>query len=351
MPRWPKRVCLDPCFRGMPQPMTGRDEIRTVWVVTDGKVGDIAQTCGVTDALGLEPQIRKIHPRAPWSWLAPRGPIDPREDFDRPDSPLKPPFPDLVVASGRRTVPYIRRIRALSPETFTVFLKDPRTGPDTAHLIWVPEHDPLRGETVVVTLTSPHRCGPDLMAAARARAYDLMPDLGGVRIGVILGGNSVNHKWPQGVIEDFVSRLSRLKAEGRSFYVTPSRRTPSALTRAVKEALEGSPHHVWDGVSENPYLSILAICDHFVVTADSVNMIGEALLTGKPVHTFEPHGGHPKFTHFLNALRDRGAIVPLDGELHEARYAPIDAIATIAGEIRRRYALWKAERTGAAQGR
>lgn len=322
--------------------------IRTAWALTDGKAGDLAQICGITDALGLEPEIRRVTPRAPWAWvmptrLLPRWGLDPREDYQQPHSPIAPPFPDLVVASGRRTVAYVHRIRELSPQTYTVILKDPRTGPDTAHFIWVPEHDELRGENVFVTLTSPHRCSQARIEAARAEAPRLLPAQPAPRVAVMLGGNSVHHKWSPGVIRDFADRLRQMAQTGASFMVTPSRRTPPALLQAVKEALDGADAHIWDGTGENPYLAMLATADHLVVTADSVNMIGEALITGKPVYVFEPRGRHPKFRHFLDELHAAGAILPFDGRLQEARYAPIDATTTIASEIKRRYALWKEE--------
>lgn len=65
----------------------------TVWVLTDGKAGDEGQCIGVAERLGVVPEIRRVKPRKPWSWLMPRGPIDPREAPDRPGSPLSPPSP------------------------------------------------------------------------------------------------------------------------------------------------------------------------------------------------------------------------------------------------------------------
>ena len=143
--------------------------LKTAWIVTDGKAGDELQCLGVTDALHLKPEIKRVAPRKPWVWLAPWGPMDPREHPDTPGSILAPPFPDLVVASGRRAIPALRAIkRASQGKTFTVCLKDPRTGADTADLIWVPEHDRLRGPNVLVTLTSPHRLQMAAIQAARA---------------------------------------------------------------------------------------------------------------------------------------------------------------------------------------
>ena len=84
----------------------------TCWVLTDGKAGDEVQCLGVAEELGLTPEIRRVAPRAPFVWLMPWGPIDPREAPARPGSPIAPPFPDILIASGRRTVPYLRARQA-----------------------------------------------------------------------------------------------------------------------------------------------------------------------------------------------------------------------------------------------
>ena len=141
----------------------------TTWILTDGKIGDEQNCFGVARALGVKPDVRRIAPRLPFSWLMPFGPIDPREAPGRPDGPLAGSLPDLLLASGRRSVPYVRAIKKASGgRTFTVILKDPRTGPSVADLIWVPEYDRLRGPNVIVTLTSPHPVSHEALAAARA---------------------------------------------------------------------------------------------------------------------------------------------------------------------------------------
>ena len=98
-----------------------------LWVLTDGKAGDEQQCLGVAEALGGTVELRRVKPWAPFVWLMPYGPIDPFEAPGREGSPIAPPFPDVVIASGRRAVPYVRHVRRASRRrTFTVFLKDPR---------------------------------------------------------------------------------------------------------------------------------------------------------------------------------------------------------------------------------
>jgi hypothetical protein len=102
---------------------------RSLWILTDGKAGDVAQCVGVADTLNLPHEMRTVSPKPPYSWWMPFGPFPPADREDQPGSPLAPPFPDIAVASGRRAAAYLRRLKkASNGKTFTVFLKDPRSG-------------------------------------------------------------------------------------------------------------------------------------------------------------------------------------------------------------------------------
>ena len=80
-----------------------------------------------------------------------------------------------------------------------------------------------------------------------------------------------------------------------------------------------------------------AQADAIVVTGDSVNMVGEACATGAPVHVYEPSGGSPKITRFIDRLIDAGAVRRWSGKLEEWSYQPVDATREIAEEAARRY--------------
>ncbi|PJI55659.1 nucleoside-diphosphate sugar epimerase, partial [Methylobacterium radiotolerans] len=49
------------------------------WIVTDGKAGDENQCVGIAETLGLDFEIRQVPASGPFGWMAPWGPIDPRE--------------------------------------------------------------------------------------------------------------------------------------------------------------------------------------------------------------------------------------------------------------------------------
>lgn len=314
------------------------------WVLTDGKAGDLAQCLGVAERLDLQPRPCVVRPRAPWVWLMPlswRLPllaIDPAEAPGRTGSPLQPPWPDLVIASGRRAAPYLPAIkRASGGRTFTVFLKDPRTGAGIADFIWVPAHDRLRGENVLATLLSPHRITPESLAASRAAPPAPIAALKTPRVAVLIGGNSRDFRFTDGDIRRFWDALGRLAESGAAIMATASRRTPPELAEAARTRIEAGGGWFWDGTGDNPYRAMLANADGLVVTAESVNMVGEALSTGKPVAVFRPGGGSRKIDQFLRGLDDLGVIRPFSGALETYTYEPMDATSAIAVELSRRY--------------
>lgn len=308
--------------------------VAACWVLTDGKAGDEVQCLGVADALHLTPELRRVRPRRPFSWGMPWGPIDPWEGPGRPGSPIAPPYPDLLLASGRRAVPYVRLVkRASAGRTFTVILKDPRTGAASADLIWVPEHDRLRGPNVLATPTPPHRVSAERLARARAAGDPRLSRLPEPRVAVLVGGPSRHHRFTDEDGARLLSDLSGLAAAGAGLMVTASRRTPPGLRDALQNLACVHNGFFWDGSGENPYAAMLAIAAAVVVTADSHNMVGEAAATGAPILVFEPTGGHRKLSAFLDGLKRHGAVRPFAGRLEVFTYEPLDSTPVIAAAV------------------
>jgi len=307
---------------------------------------------GVAHELGLDPEMRRIEARPFFEFFAPWGPIDPRDNPAHPASPLHGPLPDIVFASGRTTVPYLRAIKQRSRgRTFTVFLQDPRIGTSAADLIWVPEHDRLRGPNVLVTLTSPHHMRPRVLEAARQNPDARLASLPRPRIGMVLGGPSGVHRFEARDRDALASLAVEILQSGQGLMVTPSRRTPADVLGAIQTAVaqSGFAQHafVWNGEGDNPYAQILAQAEALVVTADSVNMVGEAASTGAPVFIYEPTGGAAKMSGFIGKLVDAGALRllsdqrPADWSKERWSYPPVDATGLIAAEVVKRYRAFR----------
>ena len=310
-----------------------------VLVLGSGKIGHEVNALGVVEALGAPFELRRVEPRALFARLAPYGPVDPRDKPGVAGSIFPNPLPDVAIASGRVTVPYMRALKqAGGRRVFAIFLQDPRHARSEMDLIWAPEHDSLRGANVVTTLTSPHPFSPARIAAARAAPDRRLASLPGPRCAVVLGGpNGAQHFTPADV-ERMGEAIRTIVAQGFSVMATPSRRTPPEFLEAVRVGLGAAPGFVWDGLGENPYLALLALADAVLVTGDSANMVGEATATGSPVHIFEPSGGESKKrAGTIDALVRIGAARRFEGRLERFSYAPIDSSGVIAREIARRF--------------
>lgn len=300
------------------------------WVLTNGMAGFETQALGIAEALGLVPQVKRVSPGAPYRWLAPHGPAAPAPG-------IAPPWPDLLIASGRQSIPYARMIRRKSRgRTLTVILQDPRVSPRHFDLVWAPAHDRLEGPNVLSTLTSPHRLTRARLDTEAARIAAQVAHLPHPRLAVLLGGSNAVYTFSQDAAHRIGAQLAHLADHVHAgLMVTPSRRTGEAQTRIIRDHLEGKSAIVWDGTGENPYFGFLGQADAVVVTCDSVNMVGEAAFTGKPVYIIELEGGSAKFRRFLEGMYAQGAARPFVGQLESWEYAPLNATHEIADAIRR----------------
>jgi mitochondrial fission protein ELM1 len=311
------------------------------WVITSGMVGMDVQAQGVAEALGLAYEMKRVEPKGIWKFAAPWGPVAPSERFGEPGSQFAPPWPAVAISLGRGGVPYMRALRRKAGNaTFTVVMQDPKTGLSTADMIWVPEHDRLRGANVFTTLTAPHSFTVERLAELRRTLPQAIAALPRPRVAVVLGGKNAVYKFRDEDDARLAGALASLGALGASFLVTPSRRTHARLLEVAERATRDFPRILWDGSGPNPYADFLAHADLLVVTADSVNMTGEACATGRPVLVFAPSGGSAKFRRFHAALEARGATRPLPDRLDampDWTYEPLHSVDDIAREIERRW--------------
>lgn len=303
------------------------------WVVTEGMAGTENQCLGVAEALGLAPDIKKIGLREPWKTLSPYLGLECACSFI---PALEPPWPDLLIASGRKSVAASRYIKRMSGgKTFTVQIQDPRISSRHFDLLAVPEHDPARGPNVIVTTASPNRITQTKLAVARSD-FSQFSALPAPRIAVLIGGTSKAYTMTPAIMEKLVSRLKTLEG---GLMITASRRTGAENERLLRESLKDSGHFIWDGNGPNPYFGMLAWADFILVTADSASMLSEAATTGKPVYMIDLEGGTKRLNAMQENLIRSGAVRRFEGRLEEWSYEPLRDSRKIADEIRKRMSL------------
>jgi hypothetical protein len=319
------------------QPVKGPGELR-IWVLTDGKIGDVVQCSAIASALTPAFEKRVVAPRAPWVWMAPWGPVDPREAPGREGGPLSGPLPDIAIVSGRRAIPHARALKkAGAGRTKIVVLKDPRAGRSTADALWAPAHDQVTGANVISTLTSPHGL-PAALSNAEI-SCDVIAQLPAPFLGVVLGGPAGGADYSVGAARDLALRLTMAGGDYAAIAVTPSRRTPPQFLSEFKESLAHDTVFVWDGEGSNPYKDILARGATLIVAGDSHNMVSEALAARAGVYIWRPKGLAAKMGWFIDQLIARGDAKEFANAAPEYQRTPLDATPEIVAEIKKRLGL------------
>ena len=313
----------------------------TCWIITEGIAGTENQCLGLAAAMGLAPVVKRIGLRFPWTFISPYLRFGHAHAFiAKTGGPLEPPWPDLVIASGRKSVAASLYIREQSRgKSFTVQIQDPRIAPDFFDMVIVPNHDPLRGENVIVTVGALHKVTQGLLNTARKDFAARLTPLPAPRIAVLIGGNSKTHRMTPAIMQRIAEQLAMVSHQGFSLMITVSRRTDAACADILRASLGDLPHvHFWDGTGDNPYLGYLAHADFILVTNDSVSMVSEAISTGKPVYTLSLEGGSGRFERFHNLLREKKFTRPFEGKLQSWNYIPPHDTEKAAEEIFKRMA-------------
>ena len=301
----------------------------------------VNQARGFAEAMGFTPVLKTFRARAPWRFLAPQFWLMPHRAAGPGSDDIGPPWPDVIVACGSKSIAPVLRIRRKSKgRTRAVYVQDPTIDPARFDLVIAPMHDRLSGPNVIAVRGAVHRVTPArLEEAARAFAgrFDHLPH---PLVAVMLGGNSGAYRLTAPIMEKLADHLARLcRDQGAGLMVTASRRTGTEAEALLRQHLKNLPVYFWDGSGDNPYFAFLALADAVVVTGDSVNMVSEALSTGKPVHVVALEGGTDKFRRFHEDLTQQGMTRPFAGRLEQWSYAPLRDTQRAAAEARKRLGL------------
>ena len=319
----------------------------TVWALTDDRPGNTAQVLGVTHALAWPVEEKAIRYTA-WARLPNilRGASLTGVAADT-RSALSPPWPDVVVAAGRRAAPVARWIKRQSGgKTRLAQIMFPgRVGARDFDVIAVPDHDAKSGVKTwpnVISITgAPTRITPGLLAKETVQWKDRFDSLPRPLIAVIVGGATKRKPFPGEQALDIGSKVAALaKESGGSILLTTSRRTGQAAEQALLGVIpEPRFVHVWQPEGDNPYLGFLALADAIVVTGDSVTMCAEACATEAPVYVYAPPGTvSAKHARLHQQLYDLGYAKPLGETPGDAMaqwaHPPLNPAADVADAIR-----------------
>ncbi len=322
-----------------------------IWAVSDGRAGIEAQAVGLGEAVvraaGGPDKATLVIKRVGWKgrtgrlpwWLNlfPRGWVTAESDF-------APPWPDILIAAGRATLPLSIRARRWSAgKTFVAQIQDPRVPSRLFDLVIPPNHDRLTGDNVLSIMGSPHRVTAGRLEAEYARFAGQIDPLPHPRVAVLIGGKSKAFDLPPERAAAIANAIhGPLEEDGGSLLMTFSRRTPGPARDLLTARMGNLPGIIWDGEGDNPYFAFLAGADYILVTEDSANMATEAASTGKPVYILPLDGQSLKFRLFHDELQQSGATRAFTGAFDRWTYEPVNETDRAAAEILQRQALSRA---------
>lgn len=309
-------------------------------VLADDRVGHANQALGVADALAMPYSVLPLR----YNRLArlPNLVLGATDRHLATDACPSPPWPDLLIAAGRRTAPVARAIKARSGgRTHLVQCMWPGFAAADFDLIAVPEHDRRPPHpNVVSTVGALHRVTAARLAAAAIEWGPVLEGLARPRIAVLVGGATRRRDFGNANVDTLASQVRQLaETLGASVKMATSPRTGRELADRLDAVLQPDHIYRWSEQSDkNPYLGYLALADIIVVTGDSMAMCSEACVAGRPVYIHAPqHRTTAKHARLHRALYGRGVARPLSGT-HEKEWCPepFDEAGRVARAIRER---------------
>lgn len=253
-----------------------------VWALLGEKIGDNNQLLALAEGLGLPFETRPMRynlaravpPRFLGATLATLTPES--------RNWLNPPWPDLVLAIGRRSVPVARWIRQQSRgQAKLVLVGHPRVDPGNFDLVLTTHQYPVprKGNVSVLPMAMSRLRDPGDASPDEAAWLQALP-----RPHLLLALGGPTKYWdldPIGIGRHVASLASRARTSGGTLIAVGSRRTPREVLDTVRAELDTDDRLVEGNMPR--FALLMADADEIFVTADSVSMLSEAVQTGKPV--------------------------------------------------------------------
>jgi len=318
-----------------PEPEPGRADAATprVWLLLDDRPGHTTQVVGLAEALGWPYETKPLRFTA-LNRLSNRLLGASRLSLDAGASAeLAPPWPDLVIAMGRRSAPIARWVKRQSgghSRLVQFGRKAANVAADfdlavTCRHFQLPAH-PRRLDL----LLPPTQVTAARLQAAAARWPDLFAGQARPRVALIVGGTTAHHRLKPQTAEKMAAEAAAFAAQlGGSLTCVTSRRSGAAVEAALRAGAPEAALHCWRrDQAENPYLGYLAQADVLVVTGESESMLAEAADAAKPLYIYpipaKPEGWRARLSgavlarsrrgsalgRFCESLIQRGLVVP-----------------------------------------
>lgn len=256
-----------------------------VWALLGPHRGDNNQVLALAEALGMGfeekwlryNQLRRLQPGLLGATLMSVA-ADARAQLEGEP-------PDLTISTGHRSVPVVRALKERSGGIMrAVHLGYPRISSSNFDLVVPTPEYPIPDAPNVYRI--PFALSPHGAREAKQTDRDLLAAYPRPHLLLLIGGPTLYWQLPVGeMVRATRSLLEAARARGGSVIAVGSPRSPVDLLRAIRDTLETSSVPFLFAPLEGPpaYPALVEGADEIHVTADSVAMVADAVLTRKPV--------------------------------------------------------------------
>ncbi len=323
----------------------------TLWVAVTDKIGHINQCVALTDALGVVParteRIRGFN-------LRHRSSTKLRMRLAGIAKSLTilcglPAGLLVLVISGRSSEYAAKLLRwRLGKRLFVISVGAPINFPEVVDMAVMSQAVLPKWQNRRAKLGREISLEEVLICGAMARRFKRLPVPrvhDGHLLAVFIGGENKHFAM---VGERFASVIARVQdiacSDSTEVEIVLSRRTAPRTEKIIRDVLAGTPAIVSGCEESDRYRALLGTADVFVVTPDSVTMLAEACLTGKPVFTFDLEtlpGSDGQGERLIEEMVKRDATRLFDGSIES--FSPrksLDEAARIAPMIAARIREW-----------
>jgi len=303
-------------------------------LLTQGMHGMISQVEGIAKALNTEYSHKIVRLRFPWNFIPPK--FTPISEIILKDKIYitEDQMPDLIISCGRKSVIPSIILKKKNSEIFNIHIQDPKVNFKNFDAIVAPEHDGLKGDNIYNSKGAIHYITESEISKAKPYLLDKIKS--NKVVSLILGGPNKYYKFDRDqLIKIFNLVKSEFASKGYKIIVIPSMRTPKeSIEIAIKEM--GKYGYVENIVDKQAYLSAYGLADYVIVTCDSVSMISEAAISGKPIFVahMKAKKNNYRFKRFYELFKTMGIIRDLGERVEHWTYQKYNEAERIATRLK-----------------
>ena len=300
-------------------------------LLTEGMHGMISQVEGLAKALELDFIHEKIELNNFWKLIPPK--ITPIQNFVFKNN-IKQQF-NIVISCGRKSViPSIYLKQKFKNKIMNIHIQDPKVSLNNFDYVVIPEHDGLIGKNVLTSKGAIHYLRNDEL---NNNIHYLKPRINKERIiTLIIGGPNKYYDFNEQLISEIFKKIEiNFIEKGFQLIFIPSMRTPKKIIDFAKDYFDKNQIIITE-IDKQAYLSSLKLADYIIVTCDSISMISEAAMTGKPIYVAQmtPIKNNDRFKKFFKLFKSLNIVRDLETSVDYWNYEKLNETDKISRYIK-----------------